>query len=355
MENIQKQLSHISPGIDRINIAVPQHSADNFLNILKRSYEPIGGEGVSAKYWNTYFLINGGNVTVTSPRYGITKKHGYERTYITMLDPSQSVQQVVVDACRLAAPGRFTGATAPIIKAIEVSFDFFTNATDNLIKIKRYVEHHFVMKFLRYGASSTYLGRDENEKVIFDPEESTLYVGKNGDIRKPPKGSRGYIKTENGQTFYRWEVQLNRTFIKNNGITCNDLPLSPLQFRVFDYVDILDDFTDAGLKNVARTILRKQGITEKSTPEFNSLYRILMEELRAEILGGSRGRTPRVTNQIDRAKDVKEDYGITFNHRRYFPELDADKRLITCHADIGYPEENCTKRIILCQGNDPDR
>ena len=328
----------IKTTIDRISISIPIVHAEQLLArigttcTLTNEYND-DEEG----YWYKKYLNRDNRLTIKGKLYEPGTENKYSRLYLSLYDPDHNIQKYLKSVLSWIYGNNYKGRNSPTVQQVEATFDFFANDEDDLQDIQEFIEHHC---FLRYSRS------DACNQI-----ESTLYTGCRGDIRQGSKGIRCYIKREHGNTFYRMEFQLNRSFLLKHNITFNSLPLNPLQFQLFDFIDILEDFSETGIKNIVIAILKKKGITESGTPDFNLHYHKLVADIRSTVVGADkRKKKYSVPSQIAVLKDIRNEHTITFNHKRYFQSMDSTKQLIVCHADIGCEEENTSKHLMFCQG-----
>ena len=338
MNYLQKTTTHIKTNIDRVDITTPIGYYETFLGYYKRNYIIVDENGkYDGDYFILEFLLPYGEVQLTSLKYNSKKKHPYERFFINLSDPCPEIQEnMVSDLSRLVKNSK-NSRNNPIISQLEVSFDFYTKHESDLIGLMRYIEHHFVFKY----------ARPNSYKNI----EETWYFGKNGDIRYGRRGGRCYIKEENGEKFCRFEVQFNQAHLREAKITYDMMPFNPLNFQSLDYVEILDNFTPNSTKNISRTIMKNQDILPTS-PDYNSIYRKMYNKIKKRVLGPGIGAIPAVHEQLDSLKELRKKFKFSENYKSYFPKLLQEKELVCCLACIGYEEENCSKRLVLCQGFD---
>lgn len=347
MNTIQKLTTHMIPGLDRINISIPLKYSKKFTSKFDQDYRSVDKKP-SKRYWQKDYLMPYGRVQFSSLRHDVKNRHGFERNYTALLDATESMQVYVKDLLSYSTPGTGYGIKSPKVNQIEVSYDFYAESDADLIKIRNYVENHFILKHRRADSSCYIRVEDKDDPKYRKLECSTFYVGRKGDIRKGNKGFRSYIKTENGKTFYRFEVQLNAGYLEKIGFTYMDLPVSPFYFQALDLIDILDDFSFIGIQKLSKAILWKQGI-KVSSPGFKEQYREMFQYVSDEILGpGNRGPNRRIYSQICSHNDLRTEHDVTTNFKDYFPDLHEVRELVSCHAAIGYHEYLTSKRIIHC-------
>lgn len=338
MNYIQKTTTHIKTNIDRVDITTPIGYYDTFLDFYKRNYIIVDEDG---KYKGDYhileFLLPHGTVQLTSLKYDSKKRHCFNRFYLNLSDPCPELQEQMKSDLSLKVKKSKNSRNNPIISQLEVSFDFYTKHESELIGLQRYIEHHFTFKYVR-----------ANSYTFF---EDTWYVGKDGNTREGPRGGKCYIKEENGEKFCRFEVLFNREHLREAGITYDIMPFNPLEFLALDYVEILDNFTPNSTKNISRTILKNQDILPTSS-DYNSSYQKMYKKIKKRVLGPGIGAIPAVNKQIDSLKKLREKFKFSENYKSYFPKLLQEKELVCCLACVGYEEENCSKRLVLCQGTD---
>ncbi|MBV5329977.1 MAG: hypothetical protein JZU65_20520 [Chlorobium sp.] len=315
---------------------------DIFLDILDLDAEFVK-EYPDKGYWRKVFRMFDGNLIMKTKIQDVNSKTFHDRFYVDITDPSYKMQEELKSWFSDLLNAEDSGIKGILINQIEVSYDFFAKDKPALEQIQNYVDSHFIVKYSRADAKSKRSSKNEDSTI-----SRTDYMGWKGNVRKGSKGSTGYIKKENGKEFFRYEMRFNRPNLKKNKISYTMMPFKPQNFQVFNYIDILGDFSDNGIKNVARSILRKKGIKEPS-PDFNKLHRETASEVRGEILGGSRGPRRTVFAQVVEAKHLLKYYNMEINSKDYFPPLSFLYQLIHCLVDIGIIEENCSKRLMCLE------
>ena len=182
---------------------------------------------------------------------------------------------------------------------------------------------------------------------------NTNYFGRNANIREGTCGSRIYKKENKHEpttAFARLEIQNNGDYFQVKKIKITDLPLKPLPFESLKNVDFYDDFSEAGIKHIAKILIKKEGGTcLLDTRLFNKTLYAKMDELTATILRNPNNTMKNVHKQMATIGELKKKYDFKMNHKKYFAPLDEVKQLILCHADISYNEDFCSKRMGFCQ------
>ena len=350
MNNLQQLLYYIIIGIDRLEFSVPLKyykqlfDGMNLYCTFVKEYPKKGYNRTIFKHLNKRIIIKikeeiKEQIT-NQDKINFSQNTFKERMYITVCDPDAVTQNFISFLFETISYGNTNDFYNILLKQIEISYDFYPTEGTDINKLEHYIKKHFFIKYTRASSYFTF--------------KTTLYTGRDGIIHDGAKGTRRYKKSENGKTFMRFEIQYNRDFINEKKIEYTSLPLNPLSFHSLNYVDILGDFTMKGIKNVARSILKKQGIIS-SQPEFKTLHREMMKKVHLEVLGGSRGTTKYISSQINALKNLKKEYQFTINRKDVFPVLSYTKQLISCLADVGYSEKNISKRMVLCQGIDVDQ
>lgn len=338
MINPQIIVQSVIIGTDRISFSMPAIMLEALLRLVTGNGTFVS-EYYRKKFKHKEYLIFGCLVIVTEKIVDPEKSTIHDRVYLSVYDPSKELQKWLKFSLPFMCKGKVDCRDGVLIQQLEVSYDFYADSPADVKAIKRYIDKHFVLPFTRSNSYNTV--------------ETTNYIGRNGNIRKGSKGTRCYIKTENGKTFCRFEMQFNRRYLKSNKISFDSMPFNPLSFQVFDQVSILGNFSDTGVCNISRSILRKQGVNA-TDPNFTILHREMASNVREKVLGGSRGAKRKVSTQIAKLQKLKKETDLSVNLKQYFPQQNQLHQLICCLADTGYVEEGCTKRLMLSQGNDPD-
>lgn len=345
MNTVQKLTSKIIIGIDRIDIGFPERYTAKFKSKITKDYSYKDKKSKpTARYAHRDYFIDGGRVQLSTLKPN-TPKHCFVRSYINLLDPTDFTQSYIKELLSYSTPGIGFGQKSPKVYQLEVSYDFYADTESDLVRIRNFVENHFILKHRRSDSSSYYRKKDKNKRKSKKQRDITFYQGRKGNIRKGSKGTRSYLKDENGDTFYRFEVQLNEPYLKKIGFTYMDLPVSPFYFQALDLVDILGDFSLDGILKVSKAILKKQKY-KVSSPNFRARQRKMAETVSDRILGpGSRGPKRSIYGQIFNLNELKAEEKLTTNFKPCFPQLDEVRQLVACHTAVSYPEENTSKRM----------
>lgn len=329
-----KLFTKIITGFDRIDFSIPSIYLAKVLKVLKLKTTKFESYIIKS-YWYKKYNVAGCRITVRGIMDNGEKLYYFDRFFLSLYDPDYNVQIFLKHELLYIVRATSKDKPGILLKQVEVSFDFYPANGHTAEEIKKVIDHHLTLRYARAGSDSTF--------------KTTNYIGCNGNVRKGSKGSRSYVKDENGKHFYRFEMQYNRPYLIKNNITFDSLPLNPQSFHVFDDVQLLDDFSVTGIRNVSRSLLRKDGITPGTDTDFSVTHQQKMDELKSQVIGKAKGRKRKVSSQLAQLKSLSKDSGLSINCKQYFQPMENITQLIRCHADIGYLEENCSKRMIFCQ------
>lgn len=330
MSNLKHLITKILLDIDRIKFSLPYKYRDELLCLVESEGSVIHQPDNLKNRYKKY-KFHDAEICIDDIKYS-TKINFYDRVFVTLYDTTLEAQRSLNGILSLISRYKSSWFDEVMLNQVEVSYDFYASSDDNLELIKKYLNHHLVMKY----------ARDKSYSWYFD----TLYIGRKGYIRKGSKGARSYEKFEGGECFYRFEMQYNRPFLKKAGISIQDLPLDPLLFQTFEQVYLYDDLSGRSLKNLARSFLRKNKIFEND-PDYKNHFRKSFNLVRRRLLGNDPNNPNALPKQVEMLKKFQAEKKLTGESRK-FDELSKDKELILCHAAIGYEEKGCSKRMLLC-------
>lgn len=333
----------ITIGIDRIEISIPEALHAHLVNRLE-----IDGSKPEIYDEDNYHIFRnkvlGRRIKVKRPiEYSLDCYQ--RRVYIEIFNPDTEFQEYIKTTLIDIANFKSRPLYSIVIKQLEVKYDFHCGSSedrqhnDRTNKAKHFLVRHLVHKYSRSNS--------------YTKKMNTNYFGRNADIRKGTCGSRIYAKENKHEpttTFARLEFQNNGDYFQVKKIKITDLPLKPLPFESLNKVDFYDDFSEAGIKHIAKILLKKEGgYRLLDTKLFNKALYAKMDELKATILRNSNNTMKNVHQQMASISELKKRYEFPLNHKQYFTPLKEIKQLILCYADISYNEDLCSKRMVLCQ------
>ncbi len=335
METLLSLILKIIAGIDRISFSIPVKYKELLLSQLFNECNYIKEKFLTKYRHHTFETKSKKEKNTFTVKIGLCNNDVFERIYLEAYHPNTETQEYFKNLLLQISNGSVTGFLGIIIQQVEVSYDIFCVDEADVHKVKIFIGRHVVCKHARSDSYNTF--------------KSTYYIGNHGNIRKGIKGVRCYLKPKFGtKQFARFEMQFNRGYNLKHDITLHSLPLNPLSFHILDHVEILDSFSATGIRNLSRSILRKQGIVP-SCNDFNRQLNRVIKEVKASVISGSRGPTTKVHRQIAELNLLKEKYQLSVNCKQYFPPMDDVRQLINCHAAVGYEEDYCSKRMLFCQ------
>lgn len=295
----------IYKSIDRIRISIPLRHYDKLLNQFKQESYNITTKCDDRNIVTTFYIKNS-IITLCLPKHNDHESYN-PRIYLQLLQPDRNIQNYVKSIIKKTCPINLTYKHFnPCITQLEIAFDIIPNDHDDINEIESFINRHTNLQYSRKNSISRISG--------------TRYQGKDGNARLGSKGIRIYRKTIDGVERVRIEIQFNSYFLYRNKFSIDMFPLSTKQYDLFDFLELLNDFSREGVRNIARTILRKRGCTPVS--DKNYLFRL---NVRTHVLHQyiSRGFAPgqenqtTVAEQLDRFTKVKKQKGLTVHAKKY--------------------------------------
>lgn len=352
MNNLTKTIIEIITGIDRIALSIPLGYLDSLIEYMNNKCFYM--EKCYVKKIETLkYMFKNRKINISYIKFDVKRDTRFERFYINVSDADYDTQIFLKDMLLTVIKGNKEGRYGVTINQIEISYDFYTYREEDLVILKKFIDHHFVVKYSRSGSNFIYT--DDTVDSIFN---TTNYVAKDGRIHDTTatKITRDYIKrqsrivSEGDRTFFRYEMQFNRPHLLKKEISLKSIPINPLSFCVFDYLNILDNFSNQGIRNLTRAILDEQGFS-KSSPDYDILYRKMANKVKRRILGVNEKVLNTVNKQIEGFKKIKEQYNLSVNvkYETNFQPLENERQLFSSLSCTGCEEDSCTKRMMLCQ------
>jgi hypothetical protein len=197
------RLSHFRH-IDRLQFSVDNRCAGTVMSQFKSLFEYVKPIRVGKKFIHRF---RHNNSLIEFVQWG---RDSFFSTVIVH-DPDVDIQNKISQIMKVCSVR---------LSQVELAFDFYPNDEHDLYDLRRVLTSGLILKHSRAGCYS---------KI-----QETDYIGKGGNVRKGSKGIRIYKKQRDARYFLRMELQLNRTFIKDNSIS---LPVIADGFQLFDFVD----------------------------------------------------------------------------------------------------------------------
>ena len=306
MKNISDYIKQVDGSIDRVEISVPLNYYRPIFNKMKLDLGKHTTKKVKREI-RRRFIRNNKRIVVKTVRTNLREQIN-PRFYIQLLQPETAAMQYIYKLLSTLVPLKEYSQFNPCINQLEIAWDFVPHDPCERESIKEYLGHHVHLKYSRPGSIVKF--------------KETVYIGKGGDARKGAKGLRGYPKDKVDEKVARLELQFNRKYLRDRNITIDLLPqLFPEDFRLFDHVEFLDDFSAKGLRNIARSVLRNRGYSTENTRKSRFRVNVLAYRFRRMIHGSVLGITNTVSEQIDRFKEIKYTKGITVAVKTYCQTL----------------------------------
>jgi hypothetical protein len=292
-------LSH-SVHLDRLQFSLDSRYAGTVMGQFKSLFEYVRPIRVGGKFIHR-FRYNRSMVDLAQWRrdsfYGA----------VILRDPDVELQDQISQIMQVC-PMR--------LSQVEVAFDFFPDDKHDIHDLRSVLTDGLVLRYSRVGCYSGFKGTD--------------YIGKDGNVRKGTKGVRVYRKNEGGRYFLRMEMQFNRAFIKDNGIS---LPVDAGRFNLFDYVDYrgpLDE--DRLVKLLCRKwqnpIKRAADVEMLRSLASCGIYSWMMTQVT------DYGQAP-VCDQMSRFKQHLRNDNLSHRASEFFPKC-GKKKMISADVQNGF-------------------
>lgn len=241
-----------------------------------------------------------------------------QRYYLQLMQPNAETLSYVRDIIRRVSRINMYKQFNPTINELEIAYDFLSknDDTDNVVyELHAFFHRHLYMKYSHKGSAFT---KGNN---LF-----TSYRARDEDGRGSDVESKCYIKElpfRNGKrTACRLEVLLNRNGVRDKKITLDNLSLNPRSYNVLNHFELLDNISFREITNISKSISRNKGVpfTRKAKHSMKTAIRanILKEKIHGSWLEDNFSPVP---DQIDRAKEEIERYGLKINPKKYCKRL----------------------------------
>jgi len=274
--------------IDRIQISIDSRCLEACLTCFKAEFESRGQKIAKGRTIRA-FLFDGCLIElVTHPNKG---SHSQLWFFVAIHDPTTLAQEKVAEIIimvldSLGLPHDHSSS----VSQVEFALDFVPGSPAMLRELTDYLQSSLTMRH----------GRASSVKMV----GTTLYIGKEGNVRQGTKGIRCYPKEWNR---VRVEVQANKQFLKSRGVTITSLPLAADFIKVVDYARL---YRRMPSREVAQ-------IVAKQIPSLASRRTPLAAMVRAKVEGMLSGL---VVLQMDGIRQFLEKRGKRFDKGRLFEE-----------------------------------
>jgi hypothetical protein len=302
--NILNHIKNIRLSIDKIDISIPVSFISVFLchlenvSIKQRPY-------VEFNYDINPYVYNGNRIQIKISRKRKKIKIN-ERFFVQLLQPDEQTLIFIKDLIQKKLPYYELKQFNPSIKEIEVAMDMTSYDEDDLNQIYEFFDRHANLKYSRSGS--------------LNYEEDTRYQGKDGNVRKGGKGIRTYKKDLKTGSVVRVETQLNRIFLRRNNIQIEDLPHLLQKINILDYLELLDDISDRGIRNMAESIHKRtdQSDSANNRRKIKNLENWLRKKI---LIVHSSGKYRPVPKQMDQVRVILKKYGFAYRPKKYFQPM----------------------------------
>lgn len=136
---------------------------------------------------------------------------------VQVMNPDEDIQLFLRDLISQVLPLK-----AVSLSQVEFALDFHPDDPSKVESLFTSLSQHAVLKRLRAGGATRYKG--------------TFYQGRKGQVHSGSHGVRVYLKPEHGPRFVRVELEAHKNLLKRRGLDFQDIPLSPDDLDVLDYV-----------------------------------------------------------------------------------------------------------------------
>jgi hypothetical protein len=326
-------ISKVKVSVDRIDTSIPRQYKNKLYQVLN-SYNNKRYTKRFNKYIYHGFKIDNCRVILSYPIKPKLKYSNKNRCYIRLLQPTTDCQNTIKNSFEFVV-GRKYDRNGVILKQIEIAYDIYAKDDDYYSCIESFLDHHCIFK---YGKRRSY-----------NQFKQTKYMGNNGNANKGTIGVRRYRKTISGRDVYRFEIQFNRRYLKDNNITFNLFPIDPQSFYSLNHIEILDNYSELGITKLSEKILKEEGLNKNNTKSYFNKLKEHKAAVKKQIVSGSSGPKKRIFNQIDALNTLLKEKGLSTHYKNYFEPVPHFKHILYCLSDIDIIENNVSKRICFCR------
>jgi len=272
--------------IDRIQISIDSRCLAPCISEFTSEFDYRGKHLDDDANWVWEFICYGCRVQLVKYEHENPLRRMWSSVRIQ--DPTKRAQEKVAEIIIMALDSLGLSHDHASVKQVEFALDFVPTYPAMLRKLTHYLQSTVTM---RHGRASS---------VEF--KGTTMYIGKDGNVRQGTKGVRCYPKEGNR---VRVEVQVNKAFLRGKGVTINSLPLAADFVRVMDYALFYHRLS-------AREI---EQIMAKCIPTLANRRTRLGHKVRADAIGEAL-----VVQQIDVIRQFLGKHGKKFDKKRLFTE-----------------------------------
>jgi len=244
---------------------------------------------------------------------------------VSISNPSDDVQRYFADLFHDIFPETSKSVS---LRQVEFATDFYPEDPDDLFDLRMILQSSI---YLRYS-------REKSSKKV----KTTLYQGKNGNVREGSKGLRIYPKYEYDEKFVRVELHAMRPFLKNNNFDISSLPIHSDDIDIYSFIDFRsgltsvtrDKFVESLMNKCFPKTVRHHKYPDKYNPSDSFKYRgIKAAQCRlANFIHSDCGDNPAqffpkdydvrpVADQINAFKRIKDENELSLQDSTLFPNI----------------------------------
>lgn len=271
--------------IDRIQLSVDSRCFSACLSLFKEEFGYRGQYSNDiGRTWEFYF----DRCQIQLIKY-LSKEPNRQMWFsIRLQDPSKLVQQKVREFLMMILDSLGLDHERVSVTQVEFALDFIPSSPEFLLDLANCLQSSLTMRHARM--SSCWV------------KETTMYIGKKGNVRNGTKGVRCYLKEGNR---VRVELQANKEFLKTKKIAIGNLPISNNFAKVFDHIRFYYP--------ISRRELEK--IITRTCPNLKNSR----NTLGLRVLGAILRKGP-VVQQMDTIRCFLEKHGRKYDKGRLFKE-----------------------------------
>jgi hypothetical protein len=271
--------------------------------------------------------IKDGEKTIYRFRHGPSRvefcrwgRNGFNEYAVIVYEPDFEIQNLML---------RIIQMYPMTLSQVEVAFDFIADNPCDQYYLRKVMTDGIVLKYSRAGCYLNYSGTDFR---------TTEYIGKNHNVRKGSKGLRIYDKQQDGRRFLRMELQFNRPFIRDKGIS---LPVHADSFNLFDFIDYREELDEDRL---LRVLLKKWRKPIERVADVKMLRSLEVSMVYSWILSVIIYPSTSVSDQISRFKENLKPDNLSHRVNEFFPKS-PKKEMLLEDVPNGFVRRECLRTM----------
>jgi len=251
-------------------------------------------------------------------------KGSSHKSWLCIYQPTISTQNIISEVIEPLMGLNVEVVPFTNIQQVEFAYNVYPLCESDLPNLRWWLEMYTVLKYSRKDSFSKF-------------GETTIYQGKDGNVRNGSCGLTQYPNWRDDRIFTRLEVQLNRPALKRKKIDLESLPLTPSFIDPFDYIGFRQNLDRENLEKLVASIIRRKfrnGLQGSPMRKNFTIHSIRRSVMKAIFSGEDHNcNTIESTNtpvpiQIDNFKKLKKAHRITNQDNVVFPKIGATSNLI---------------------------